>query len=424
MIYRITTRLTNDEWGGVVAVGLCLALPAFQYFTRTYWSYAVPLLLITLWFAIQRKYVQVGVFTGLTLLAHFSSLVPLGLLWLYLFFELYQARNWQTFLKCCLAVFAPIVVVELLFLAYYGPETPLLWTLGTLNALTNHSGVAYDPNLFWFPLGIVGSNGWLPALLLCTALGAAWYLRNNVYLQKIALMGLGVAAFYWTQGALGRGTLFTKAFTLLYPVWAILAAFVFVQIWKQQYKVQRYLQLGTVVFVWSIALSTALYMRSFTQTPQLVRAEVYQSYDYPVLAIGGSTIYTPAFYALHSEQETIYGTTADQWAMFVEATQPIIVNSGDSLVGQDLIGNYELSQSVDLQTPMNNRFPILNEEAGLDRTLEVWLPTSMQNNAHFQVDGATISPPGNFYPGTGCLSKKPYGNGTQYFYELVLERFF
>lgn len=424
LIYRITTTLTKDEWGGVLAIGLCLALPAFQYFTRTYWSYAVPLILLTMWFAIRRKYVIAGLATSLTLLAHFSSLAPLGLLWLYLFYELFQQRDWQTFLKCCVAVLAPIVVVELLFLLYYGPESPLLWTFGTLNALTNHSDAAYQPNPLWFPQGVIGSNGGVRSLLLGVAFASLWFLRGNPRLQKVALLGLGSAVFYWVQGTLGRGTLFTKAFTLLYPFWSILVAYVAVELWKSIRKNGLYVRLGAALIVWGLAFSTAFFIRDFTQTPQLLRAAVYQDYDYPILATAGSTIYNPAFYALLHQQETIYGTTPEEWPAFVAQSSPIIINSGASLKNTAMIAGYDLVTDVNLNKPAHNRFPVLNAEAGLDQTLEVWLPDTFAQDAHFQTESAKISPPGNLYSGSGCLSPKPYGNGTQYFYELVLDRLF
>lgn len=426
LIYKLTQHYTHNAWSSALAIFICLALPAFQYFTRTYWSYAIPLLLFTIWLAVQRRYVWCAFVTGLTLLAHFSSLVPLGLLWLYLAWQLLATGKWRVLLAAIGAVLAPIVIVELVFLAYYGPDQPLLWSKGVLNALTNHSDVAYNPNVWWFLTGILGSNGWT-AIFLGFAVFGVWDAYTQLSLRPLVCVGLGTALFYWGQGALGRGTLFTKAFTLLYPIWAIMAAVGITTLLQTiRPRAQKTgLQALTVIVV-IVSLTTALFIRSFTATPQLIRAEAYtiaKDTQQPVLAIWGSTIYTPAFYALANGVETIYGTPPNVWEPIIQSTQPIIVNSGASLQSKLDPTDYTLHASYGAETPPDTRYPTLREESGLDFTVEVWVP-NLPTTKHFQIDNAKILPPANLYAGTGCLSNKPFGNGSKFFYQLVLDKLF
>ncbi len=426
LIYKLTERHTQNAWSGTLAVFICLALPAFQYFTRTYWSYAIPLFLLTLWLALHRRYTWCAFITGLTLLAHFSSLVPLGLLWLYLVWEILSQQKWRVLLTAIGAVLAPIMLTELVFLAYFGPGQPLLWSKGVLNALTNHSNIAYSPDIWWFLNGLAGSNGWA-ALFLVLAVVGVWAAYAKPRLRQLVFVGLGAALFYWGQGALGRGTLFTKAFTLLYPVWAIMAAIGATMLLKTVSPQFRKLALPALtVTVIAVSLMTTLFIRDFTATPQLLRAEAYtlaKQTQQPVLAIGGSTIYTPAFYALTTGVETIYGTTPDLWEPIIPETLPIIINSGHSLQDQIDHSAYTLHHSQHLETAVPSPYPILWEEAGLDFTVEVWLPIT-ETKKQFLIDGAKIPPPGNLYSGTGCLSPKPFGNGSKFFYQLVLDKLF
>jgi hypothetical protein len=420
LVYELTRLLSGRRIVGLLAALLLMALPTFQYFSRTHLGYPMPFLLLGWLAAWHKRWNWTGLFFGLAVTAHYNSWVPVGLALAGLAILYLRLDTWKQWVGLLVCFAGPLLFMDALFFFYTG--VPFEWDrdvfkevlrLSVLSAATPH------PNWLWVWQTVVSSNG----LLLTLGLGFALFAPLVVWKDKtgMAMLAsfLGLAAVYTVQGGLGRAFLVSRILATSYPFWVIGAAVVLgflisrITAVRWQWSVTALIGLGLMGLIGQ----TAIFIHTFTETPfPTIEAAIARAAQEgrPVRYIGNFWI--PTYFAqidgiemLGNDSRWIDAKAPGQDVLFFEGSAP-------SSLSQE---NYDI-QVTQVNASADQVYPGLTEEATIPRRVEVWWPTSPSQPIGRPTE---MLPYTVYFDGSGCVTPPTYGNGQLFFYQLVWQKF-
>lgn len=415
-IYELARLFTKTQWTGLLAALLVTALPAFQYFSRIHLGYPMPFLLSGWLLAYQERWALAGAFFGLAITAHYNSWVPVGLTVMALATLILRRRSWKVWLKFGVALVAPLLAVDGLFFLYSGEL--FQWNVGVFNEVLRLSHInSANPYSDWAWLWrmVAGSNGWLLATLLAFALFAPLSLRRDKVGVAMSVTFLGLAVLYTIQAGIGRAYLASRLLATSYPFWAIGSASVFVSFWGRLSSMWlRRLGLGIVILglVWA-AIQSLVFIRRFGQTPyrqvgRWIEAAAWEGRSVRYMG----NMWVGLLYAQLKGTEILVNDT--RWIEENAAGQAVLIFDGMSPARLSRAA-YRI-EVAEVSAALDGIYPELTAEAMLPRRFEVWWPSgpsaplgSVENLPPYAV----------YYSGSGCITPRPFGHGTLYFYQLA-----
>ena len=427
LVYEMARLSSNSRLSGLLASLILVALPAFQFYSRTYLGFIAPCLLGA-WYSIWRKrWWWAGFCLGLSILAHFNSLVPAGISAIVVFVFHVRQSKWQHWVFFALGGLTPIAVIEGLFFFYAGPEL-FQWTQGTFAMIFRFSGiqqVASAPNWFWMAETIVGANGLFAALILALGATAPLIIRGNRTGTATSIAFLGVAAFYFVQGGIGRSLMAPRSLASSYPFWAIGSGIVLSRLATAiPITTFRKIIMGAIAtLLFATAVSVGSFMYEFTKTP-------YPDIEALIVKIAGESRplryyygnpWTYLFYGqIHGVEMLV---NDDRWVEQGRPGQAVLIFDG-AAPSQISREKYTIT-TVRINDSLDSTYPPLTAEASIPRQLEVWWPSQHSE----PIKPAT--PPASavaafYYRGTGCFTAPKHSDGDRpralHYYQLWIKR--
>jgi hypothetical protein len=420
VVYELTRAMTGSTKVGIAAACFALALPAFTFFSHTYLGYLLPLFMSG-WLAIQRgRWGLAGLLWGFAILAHFNVIAPLGLAGLALAFSYGATAGWRQWLKLTAGGLLPLVLTEALFFLYLG-GSPTHWigsvlhfTLGYANA----ASTSPHPDWLWVLNTLRDSNGWPATLGLLLAAAAPVVLRRDRAGLALSLTALGLGLAYTVQAGIGHSWLVPRLLAAAYPAWAMLAVVVIDRlIIAMPSSIRTGIFSLCFVLIVGLLIQTGLFFQAFGRTlnPDLegwFRQAARESR--PVRMQGN------AFVGLYFAQ--VYGVELlvndPAWLKTGQTGQAVLIFDQQAPAGLDSAGYTQ--STVSLEVP-DQAHPALTYEAARATRFDVWWPqrSSLPVRPRAPLDAGITAA---YYPGAGCSSAPAYGNGTLWFYQLVLQR--
>lgn len=419
-VFSVTKTTTKSLLWALVAVVLLEALPAYQYFSRTYWGYT-PLLLLAGWMLLMRDRWFWGAFLlGAAVISHFNAMVFVFFSTLILaafFLRPSKLKQWG---KYVVAGILPLFLLEIMLLAYMGPNPFPIWTSGVYSVLTRLGGGAKLTTWKWLFEAIVGTNGIWLTLLLLPALVAPYVLRRDKYLLAFSLSGLFIAAFYTFQAGVLGGTLLTKVLVLQYPFWAALAAISLAWGMQKIPQVSTWAGIGVLSITLVLMVDTGVFMRTFTQTAYPIVDGWFDEASEQSLVVKqvGGNIMPPQYFAQKYGVATLVHQA--DWVANEAAENAVLVFLSQASPNGFAPDGY--SQDV-LELPaLSQRYPLLTAEASVMRYAEVWWPSS-PTAAPITVR-EPLSIMDVYFDGQSCIIAPQYGDGTLHYIQVVLGKLF
>ena len=425
--YELSRSLTKSQVGGLFAALLLTALPAFQFFSHTYFGYQTPCLLLA-WLAVHRKrWGWAGFWFGLSFVAHFNALVPIALSVCALFVAHIRDLSWRSKLRLVCGGLAPLVCVEGLFFFYTGD--PLIWSRGILAVISNFSGATASglaavahPNWWWLIETVISNNGASNSAILAVGMLAPVVLRGNKTGMALGLSFFGAALFYSLQAGIGRSLMLARSLAILYPFWAVCASAALLFFTKLLSSTHRIREFGTgliILGLFGAAGQTAFFLRDFSATlqPQVAQWFKAAASEHRPIKYSGST-WAAMYWAQAYGVELLVGDA--YWIEENDPGQAVLIFEGRA--PRELSPDGYRIASFFIKSTVDTMYPALTVQAGIFRRVELWWPT---NPSH------SIKPPrptnrGNasfYYTGVGCYTAPRFMHGTMHFYELVWHKF-
>lgn len=418
-VYELARLISERRAVGLVAALGIMALPAFQYFSRTHLGYPMPFLLLGWLAACHKRWPWVGLCFGLAITAHYNSWVPVGLS-LGILGVLYCRPNsdWKQWVGLAICFALPLLAMDALFYIYTG--VPFQWNQGVFGEvfrLSNLGDTAPSPNWGWVWQTLVASNG-LPLTVL---LGVGWLApiglwRGHQTGAAMLATFVGVVGLYTFQGGMGRALLVSRILATSYPFWMIGTALAIGWVLERiRSVVWQRATLAATSFILAIAiLQTAIFIRAFTQTPYpyieqiMVRAAQESR---PVRYVG--IYWIPSFFAQVHGLEMLTGD--DRWLNDNAPGQAVLVFEGRVPPGISQT-NYEI-ESFAVTDSADDVYLGLTYEATLPRQVEVWWPTRASQPIGRPAHLPSYSV---YFDGSGCVTMPAYGEQRQWhFYEFA-----
>jgi hypothetical protein len=421
LVYEITRLASNAKLAGVLAVLFLLALPAYQFFNRTYFGFLFPFMLLG-WYAVLRnRWGWAGLCFGLAIQGHFNSAVPVAISCAIAFVILFRETHWSRWVLLAGGIVLPWALVEVLFFLYLGPGSFPIYTRSTLSIII-HPQVGYviPPGLTWLPRAVAETNGGWALLYLAPGLFAPLFLRHDKKLLSLSSGFVGLAVFYTLQAGLTQAIVVPRMLMSSLPFWCINAAIVWASLFSQlpSLKLSRVAWAAALLVVGFSVITTHTFIRAFTITPNPLIGEWFErakAEGRPIRYNGNIRI--GMFEAYYYGVETL--TNDRRWLEANRPDQAVLIFSSPAPASLSR-ENYTVTQ-IDQSTASDLLYPALTDEAGPIRHVELWWPT--QNSQ--PVKPETSSPftgldATGYYPGSGCASPPTYMNGTMWYYQLVI----
>jgi len=422
-VYELTRVMTDSKWAGWLSALSSIALPAFQYFSRTHLDYVTTLLVLA-WLAVWReRWGWAGLLFSFAFAAHFNAAVAIGLSIGMLALFYLRPSNWKKWAHLAIAIIFPILFIDFLFFLHTGQI--FYWSLGTVGVSMRWSGVSSGSapalqlvNLSWLPQTVVGSNGVLLSMLLALSAIAPVLLWKNhkAFAMTVAFLGTGI--FYGAVGAT-RESFVSRALAPSYPFWAMGAGVVMSWLIERLPKFKQVALSGAVILLCVSILSTGFFIREFTQTlhPQ-VEAWVLRAAKEgrPIRHVGNPWLVL--FFAQANRVEVVSGDTI--WIEDNKPGQAMLIFEGrapDSISREGYV-----IDSIEMNRKVDDTYPVITQEAMLASRYEVWMPTRPSE----PIPPIDLTRPQKsltyHYSATQCVTPPPFGNGTLYYYQLVWKR--
>ncbi len=426
LVYLLTKLVSRSRFAGVLAVGLLLSLPAFQFFNRTYFGYLFPFLLLGWLAAYYQRWLWTGLFFGLAILGHFNSLVPVGLSTILLFVYFLRhvpVRQWFFYAAGGLA---PLIITEGLFFFYMGHVHAFVWLRGTIDVIRSPLVESLlQPGWLWVAAAIAMMNGWILAgTLLFGALAAPLVLRRDRYGLALGLSFAGVVLFYTLQAGLSSLVVVPRLLMSALPFWCIAAGILIAKA-VASLPAQGLRTIASVSAVGLVvigAASTGAFIRQFTQTliPKIDQAFQQAAAEArPVRMVGHPQV--ALFYSQLYGVELLVNDTL--WIESWMPDQAVLIFEGEGPTNLTS-NNYDVRR-FSLRAEQDRQYPALTEEAGLGRAMEVWWPIneSKSVNPGRPTDIAKAS---YYYAGAGCFTPPVYSDGDRprslHYYQLAWKK--
>ncbi|MEK9161771.1 MAG: hypothetical protein AAB261_00585 [Chloroflexota bacterium] len=422
-VYELTRAMTDSKWAGLLSALLLIALPAFQYFSRTHLGYVTTLLVLA-WLAVwYERWGWAGLLFSFAFAAHFNAAVAVGLSLGMLALFYLRPSNWKKWAHLVIALILPIVFIDFLFFLHNGQM--FYWSLGTVGVSMRWSGVSAGAapalqlfNLLWLPQTVWGSNGVLLSILLALSLIAPLLLWKNHKAFAMSVAFLGTAAFY-TAVAATRDGFVSRALAPSYPFWAIGAGVVLGWLVERLPKFKQIALSGVVIVLSLSIISTGFFIREFTQTlhPQ-VEAWVLRAAKEgrPIRHVGNPWLVL--FFAQANQVEIVSGDNI--WIEDNKPGQAILIFEGSAPAHLNRDGY--VIDSVEMDRKADEVYTVLTREAMLASRYEVWMPTRSSEPIP-SIDPSRPQKSLTYhYSATRCVTPPPFGNGTLYYYQLAWKR--
>ena len=425
--YELSRLLTKSRLGGLIAVLLLTALPAFQFFSHTYFGYQLPCLLLA-WLAVQRKqWGWAGFWFGLSFVAHFNALVPIVLSVCSLFVTHIRYLPWRSKIRLVVGGLAPLVCVEGLFFMYTGD--PLIWSRGILAVISKFSGataaglaVVAHSNWWWLIETVVSNNGALNSAVLALGTLAPLVFRGNKTGAALGLSFLGAALFYSLQAGIGQSLMLARSLAVLYPFWVVCASAVLLFLTKLLSASHRIYELaaGAILLgLFGATVHTGLFLRDFSATLQPQVAEWFRAAaaEHRPIKYSGST-WSAMYLAQAYGVELLVGDV--RWIEANDPGQAILIFEGQAPTG--LVSDGYKIESFLTKSTADTMYPALTVQAGIFRRVELWRPTrpsqSIKPTSVTNRENASF-----YYAGAGCYTPPRFMYGAMHFYELLWYKF-
>ena len=419
LVYELARLTGKSRLAAWWSISLLLALPAYQYFSRTYLGYATLFLLLGWLSALKNQWMWAGLCFGLAITAHFAVIVLVGTSVLALNLIHLPTITRKQLLHFIAAFVMPLLAVDMLFFAYYGRV--FAWSIGTVSNILRLSrlGSTSGSNWLWVLKSVYGSNGLALSVLLALATVAVFGLRHNKDGIALYLTCLGSCAALTLQAGITRSILLSKVLVYFYPFAAICAGIAAAWLVKQL----------SPALVWSTttllvtsallvaSLQTGVFLRQFTRTPY-PRVEYWMQRaseeDLAVLLIGDVKL-IPVFLFFAQKHGVELSISNDDIIPIDTPSNTVIVFETRAQLTPDP-AKYVVD-TVDISPPNEAAYATLIQEAEIARHLEAWWPKETQPSDN--TVGKTYR---ELYEGSGCVTPPQYGNGTMHFYQLVIHK--
>ncbi len=431
--YELSRLISGSKLAGIIAVLLILALPALQFYNRTYFGYLIPCSLVGWLAAHHRRWGWAGLSFGLVAITYFVSLPVAGLSVLAVMIIYLRRETWRNWLVFISAGILPSVIVEALFFFYMGHIYPFIWTRLTFGLIWRLSGITKalsHSNWLWLIQTTVGSNGWVISILLTTGLLAPFVLRRHKTGLAFSLTSLSIGVFYLLQAGLGRAPVVPRMLAASYPFWAISASVVLARGTTLAPPQLRRATAGLMVIgLWIAALQTSFYIREFTQTvyPQLEQWFIRAAQEHRPVRYQGNVRFALFFSQIYGVETLV---NDKRWITDDNPEQAVLIFSSNyppHLSSDNLSRDKYIVTVAETNTPSDLWYPDLASQAETPRRFELWWPTS-PSKTPIKPD----TPPDAahdaaiYYSGSGCLTPPVYSDGdrprTLHFYQLVWKK--
>lgn len=425
--YELSRLLTKSRCGGMFAVLFLTALPAFQFFSHTYFGYQVPCLLLA-WLAVQRKqWGWAGFWFGLSFVAHFNALVPIVFSVCSLFVTHIRYLPWRSKLQLVFGGLAPLVCVEGLFFIYTGD--PLIWSRGILAVISKFSGATVaglaavaHPNWWWLMETVVSNNGASNSAVLALGTLVPFVFRGNKTGMALGLSFLGAALFYSLQAGVGRSLMLARSLAVLYPFWVVCASAVLLCVTKLLSASQRIRELGAgaiLLGLFGATVQTGLFLRDFSATlqPQVAEWFMAAAAEHRPIKYSGST-WSAMYLAQAYGVELLVGDA--RWIEANDPGQAVLIFEGQAPAG--LVPDGYKIEALLTKPTADAMYPALTMQAGIFRRVELWRPTRPSQPIK-PTSSTNLGNASYYYAGAGCYTPPRFMHGAMHFYELLWYKF-
>jgi hypothetical protein len=160
---------------------------------------------------------------------------------------------------------------------------------------------------------------------------------------------------------------------------------------------------------------TGWYIREFTNTPYPTVGEWIRRAGEADRPVRFNNAWVGYFYAQVYGVEMLTGD--GRWIEADAPGQAVLIFENQSPPNLTRAG-YTI-EAADVSAQMDSWYPTLTSEGDIPRHVELWWPSG---------PSAPLRPEGplpqfvQYFPGEGCVTPLPYGDGTLHFYQLVLDR--
>ncbi len=419
LVYELARLISGRRVVGLLAALLLIALPAFQYFSRTHLGYPMPFLLLGWLAAWHKRWHWTGLCFGLAITAHYNSWVPVGLSLVALTVIELRPQAWKNWLGLVVCWVAPLLAMDGLYFFYTG--VLFQWDREVFKEafrLSTLAGSAIHPNWLWVWQTVLASNGLPLTLVLLVGLlapFASWPQKTG-----LALLGTftALAGLYTVQGGLGRALLVSRVLASSYSFWVIGAAlglwFLISRLSAPRAQQWAFLVLGLGAAF--MIVETGLFIRSFSQTPYpFIEQAIAQAgqESRPVRYVGNFWI--PDFFGQIDGVEVLSGD--DRWIAADAPGQAVLIFESQSPASLSRT-NYQI-QSYRVADQADQTYPGLTEEAQVLRRVEIWWPTQPSLPIGQPADMPTYS---MYFSGSGCVTPPAYANHQLHYYQLVWQK--
>lgn len=427
VIYELACLVGNSKLTGALTALFLVALPAFQFFSRTYLGYITPFLLLG-WLAVfHKRWGWAGIWFGLAFTAHFMSVVSIGIFTLALFIFNLRHESWKQWLAFCLGGLAPLAVIEGLYFFYLGHVYAFVWIRSIFTVTwksTTYSAFHTSPKWLWLIETVSHSNGLLVSVLLAVGLLSPFVFRHNKTALALSVSSIALAAFHLIQAGLGRSLVLPRLLAPAYPFWAFCAAATLAwTINSRPQQTLRQIALGLSFFTFGVlGVQNGLFMRQFTQTlyPQVEQWMLRAEAEGRSVRYEGNS-WVALFYARIHGVEILVND--ERWIKANAPGQAVLIfaNGAPDTISHD---GYTIS-SIGMDSATDGKYPALTYEANIPRRFELWWP----DRANDSLEPSTPPNAGFaafYYPGYGCIIPPAYNNGNQprtlHYYQLAWKK--
>lgn len=237
-LFRTLERVTGSRRWALLGGLWFISLPIILYYTRMHVGYALVFFTLGLMLHGEKRYWWAGIAFGLTLTAHFNTLVPLGLWAVWSFILDKDTRRFKNLLWLGLGFLASLLVLETARWLFLG--SPFGWIRGVVSDALRLSDVLSSDDRGSWPVWHIlhwmsYANGPVNASILIVSLLYPTVRQPRGHLLDVTFAaGWSLIAFYSVRISLLGNTFMTpRMVALAYPLLGIACVFTISRLWQR-----------------------------------------------------------------------------------------------------------------------------------------------------------------------------------------------
>lgn len=458
-LFSLTAHLSGSKRWAMLGTLWFVSQPTILYYTRMHMGYPLAAFTLGLLLYVRRRYGWAGLAFGVAVPMHVSFVLPLGA-WLAIAFVVGERpRRAADLGRLAAGLLLPLIVVDAVYFLYDG--ILFGWERKIIRDVLYH-GPAYEGTGAWPDVwrAISFSNGALNAALLLSGLAYPLVRKPRVRLMDAAFVSGWVAiVFYTLDAGVRHGLIRPRMWSGAYPLLTVTATFTLMRLAARlrerlsprAWPFARALGAGLVALAlpWTLIAHTLdAAAGSRTAYHEVSRAMAQAAEEgLPVRYFGRPDV--GAFFGVADGVEVVTNEfspdiiSRDANAVWVfegefAGPHPMLAKArSDSRIDP---ADYTISRYAHLvpyrphvieERPIGGRDlvalreqPYVRSPGAEAASLEIWWPRHPQAGA-FEARNVLPGEGETFvvhYAGSGCLSTRPYGDGTQNYYDLLAQK--